>query len=136
MAYIVDRLNTASPRSTVGLGVALPFNTPSAFTTVYTTKDQIKYNIINYLLTDRGERIFNPRFGAGLRSFIFEQITQEANEALESTIATTVQNQFPMVQDITVRVVSDPDFSLINVQFSYRLVSGEDDEIIITLQNG
>jgi phage baseplate assembly protein W len=136
MAYIVDRLNTNSPRSTVGLGVSLPFNSPSAFTPVYSIKDQIKYNIINYLLTDRGERIFNPKFGAGLRSYIFEQITDGSNEALESAIATTVQNQFPMVEDVTVRVLSDPDFSLVNVQFYYTLVSGEEDQILITLQNG
>ena len=39
----------------------------------FQTKDAIKNNLINYFLTNPGERPGNPLFGAGLRNFIFTQ---------------------------------------------------------------
>ena len=86
MAYNIRNIDIVDLRPSTGVGVSLPFSNRTAFTTVYTTKEQLKYNIINYLLTDRGERIFNPTFGAGLRSRLFEQITQESNDSLKMSI--------------------------------------------------
>ena len=49
------------------LGVRLPFaSVGSPFTLNYTTKDQVKSNIINVLLTNPGERINEPLFGVGI----------------------------------------------------------------------
>ena len=66
MAYNLRNINVLDLRPSTGVGVALPFNSTGVFKTVYTTKEQLKYNIINFLLTDKRERIFNPRFGAGI----------------------------------------------------------------------
>ena len=137
MAYNIRNINVVDLRPSVGVGVAIPFSNTTAFKTVYTTKEQLKYNIINYLLTDTGERIFNPTFGAGLRSRLFEQITVEANDALEASIRTSVENYFPSVQVINLQVLSSPDDNLISVQFSYRIVtSNETDNILLNIQNG
>ena len=137
MAYNLRNINVLDLRSSTGVGVAIPFSNRTAFTTVYTTKEQLKYNIINFLLTDRGERIFNPTFGAGLRSRLFEQITQEANEALQLSIQTSVENYFPSVKVSNLKVISDPDSSLISVQFSYVITtSNETDNILLNIQNG
>ncbi len=63
MAYNLTRRNVLDLRPSTGVGVALPFNNPrGVFKTVYTTKEQLKYNLINFLLTDKRERIFNPNF--------------------------------------------------------------------------
>jgi len=35
----------------------------SIFNSTYTTTEQIKSNIINYVLTNKGERVLNPNFG-------------------------------------------------------------------------
>jgi len=59
MAYNLRNINTLDLKPSTGVGVGLPFNTPAVFTTIYTTKEQIKYNIINFLLSDRRERIFS-----------------------------------------------------------------------------
>ena len=137
MAYKARNINTLDLRPSTGIGVALPFNQPSVFRTVYTTKEQLKYNIINFLLTDRGERIFNPTFGAGLRSRLFEQITQESNDALEASIRSSVENQFADVIVYNLKVTADPDRSTIYVQFSYSIKSsGESDTILLNVQNG
>ena len=68
MAYGLRNINVLDLRPSTGVGVGLPFNAPGVFRTVYTTKEQIKYNLINFLLTDKRERIFNPTFGADRKS--------------------------------------------------------------------
>ena len=57
------------------IGFSLPFTGEAVFNPTYTTKDQMRSNIINYFLTNKGERIFNPSFGANLREKLFSQIT-------------------------------------------------------------
>ena len=49
-------------RKTVGFG--FPLNGDAVFKPTYQTKDQIQANLINYLLTNKSERVFNPNFGA------------------------------------------------------------------------
>lgn len=137
MAYNLRNINVLDLKPSTGVGVSIPFTNRTAFTTVYTTKEQLKYNIINFLLTDRRERIFNPTFGAGLRSRLFEQITQESNDALKLSIQTSVENYFPSVQVNNLQVISSPDESLISVQFSYTITtSNETDNILLNIQNG
>lgn len=137
MAYNLRNINTLDLKPSTGVGVGLPFNTPSVFTTIYTTKEQIKYNIINFLLSDKRERIFNPTFGAGLRSRLFEQITNQSNQALQDSIETSIQNYFPNIQITQLDVISDPDRSSITVEFSYTLLaSNEQDIITLNVQNG
>ena len=137
MAYNLRNINVLDLNTSTGVGVAIPFDKPSAFTTVYTTNEQLKYNIINYLLSDPRERIFNPNFGAGLRARLFEQITEESNEALKNSIKAGVEAYFPTVKVEELEILSQPDSNTINVLFSYRvLTNGEQDNITISVQNG
>jgi len=137
MAYNLRNINVLDLRPSTGVGVSLPFSNRTAFSTVYTTKEQLKYNIINFLLTDKGERIFNPTFGAGLRSRLFEQITEESNETLQLSIQSSVESYFPSVRVVNMQVKSVPDESLISVQFSYTITtSNETDNILLNIQNG
>lgn len=137
MAYNIRTINVLDLRPSTGVGVALPFDKPSVFTTVYTTKEQIKYNIINFLLTDTRERIFNPTFGAGLRSRLFEQITKQSNDTLKASLRSKIENYFPNIQIQKLDILSDPDSNLINIEFSYKLLANnEEDVITINIQNG
>ena len=137
MAYSIRNINVLDLRPSTGVGVALPFSNRTAFTTVYTTREQLKYNILNYLLTDAGERVFNPTFGASIRARLFEQITVESNESLQLTVKASVENYFPSVEVIDISIISDPNRSLISIQFSYRIKNtNETDNILLNLQNG
>ena len=37
-----------------------------------TLKDKVKTNILNVLLTERGERLYMPNFGCGLKNLLFD----------------------------------------------------------------
>lgn len=136
MAYGAKNISYLDLRPSTAIGVKLPFNSPSVFTSVYTTKEQTKYNIINFLLTDRRERIMNPGFGAGLRSRLFEQITTTTTDELEQSISVQIENNFPNIEVIELMVTGQPDYNSINIRFSYRLKStSETDTANIVIQN-
>ncbi len=134
MAYNLRNINVLDLRPSTGIGVALPFDSPGVFRTVYTTKEQLKYNIINFLLTDRRERIFNANFGANIRASLFEQITQETTDTLDDTIRTGLASYFPNVVITELTFQRDPNRNLLLIQFSYTVSNtGESDNISISL---
>jgi len=87
--------NDTRPR--VGIGVNIPFSEGGVFTPNYTTQKAIKNNLINYFLTNPGERPGNPAFGGGLRRFVFEQIATENIDYLIEDIQTKLSSEFPNV---------------------------------------
>lgn len=134
MAYNLRNINVLDLRPSTGVGVALPFDAPGVFRTVYTTKEQLKYNIINFLLTNKRERIFNPNFGADIRSKLFEQITPQTLDELDSLIRTGVQQYFPNVVISDLSFGGNPDENLLTIQFSYTISNtGESDNVIIDI---
>jgi phage baseplate assembly protein W len=132
MAFGVRNINVLDLRPSTGIGVALPFDAPGVFRTVYTTKEQLKYNLINFLLTDKRERIFNPNFGADIRRRLFEQITPETADVLETQIRAGVEQYFPNVVITDLSVGAEPDNNLLTIQFSYTIANtGESDNVIL-----
>lgn len=136
MAYGLKKIAVVDLKPSTGVGVAIPFSADNVFTTTYTTKDQTKYNLINFLLTDPRERPFNPTFGAGLRARLFEQIDQFTFEDMKESIRTQIENNFPNVQIVNLDIIGNPDYNSINIKFSYRLLrSNENDSVVLTIQN-
>ena len=121
MAYNIRNINVLDLRPSTGIGVSLPFNNPAVFQTVYNTREQIKYNLINFLLTDPRERIFNPSFGAGIRNSLFEQITAETTDNLDVLIRTGVESYFPNVVVTALTFGADPNNNTLTINFSYTI---------------
>lgn len=136
MAYGLKKISPLDLKPSTGIGVKLPFMSPSVFTTVYTTKEQLKYNIINYMLTDVGERPMNPNFGMGLRSRLFESITRSTTDEIKQSIQSQIEATFPIVQIQQLDIIGKPDVNSIIIQFSYTIkTSKEVDSILLKIQN-
>lgn len=135
MAYNLRQINVLDRRPSTGIGVALPFSNPrGVFTTVYNTAEQLRYNLINFLLTNNRERIFNPTFGANIRSKLFEQITETTLDELDTLIRTGVETYFPNVVITNLTFGGDPNKNELLVQFSYTVNStGASDTVLISL---
>ena len=136
MAYNVRNINVLDLRASTGVGVSIPFSNPAVFETVYTTKDQIKYNLINFLLTDPRERIFNPAFGAGIRGRLFEQMTNSTAEDLDALIRSGVERYFPNVVITDLSFGGDPNQNTLTVNFSYTIRNTRESDNIILSING
>jgi hypothetical protein len=136
MAYGLMQISPLDLRPSTGIGVKVPFSADIAFASVYTTKEQTKHNLINFLLTDRRERPFNPTFGAGLRSRLFEQITEVSMDDLKQSIISQVEANFQNVKISKIDIIGDPGRNSINIKFSYRLINTSDtDAVSIQIQN-
>jgi hypothetical protein len=136
MAYGLKQISPLDLRPSTGIGVKIPFSAKTAFQSVYTTKEQTKYNLINFLLTDRRERPFNPTFGAGLRSRLFQQISSMTMEDLKQSIISQVEANFQNVKVSQIEVLGDPGRNSIKIKFSYALINtSETDAVSIQIQN-
>ncbi len=131
-------LNNRFPIDVVGrkaVGFSLPFNGPAVFNPTYTVRDQTKSNLINYLLTNKGERVFNPEFGADLRNLLFQNIADSTTEELENRIQNDINNFFPQIAIKQIQFINQPDLNQINFTLSYTIANfGITDDIQILLQ--
>ena len=56
MARIIQSKFPIDLTPSVAVGFGFPLNGPAVFVPTYNTRDQIKANMVNYLLTNKGER--------------------------------------------------------------------------------
>jgi len=116
----------------VAIGVSIPFNGGGVFKSTFSTKDQIKSNLINLLLTYKGERVLNPQFGADLPRLLFEPINNETLLKIENQIVTSVSTYIPEITITNIEITPDTDKNTIYVNVIYQLkLSGTTDNIII-----
>ncbi len=113
--------NDTLPR--VGIGVDIPFIAGGVFTPNYLSRQAVKNNLINYFLTNPGERPGNPEFGGGLRRFIFEQISTGTLEFLKEDIQAKIATQFPNIVLVNLNVLSNPDFNSVTVEIYYSIAN-------------
>jgi phage baseplate assembly protein W len=119
MAYNQQQIFPIDLNNSAAVGIDIPFNGPVAFKSNFVTKDAIKSNLINFFLTNPGERPLNPSFGGGLRNFIFEQISNDTTEFLTEDVSTKVAVFFPNVEIQDLNVLSNSDTNQITINFTY-----------------
>ena len=135
MALDIKKINPLDRQPRKAIGVDLPFSGDGVFNSTYQTKDALKVNLINYLLTNRGERPLNPSFGAGIRGLLFENINQEELEDIKENISDNITAFFPTIIPTVIEVISDPDTNLISFFLKYAIADQNiQDEILINIE--
>jgi phage baseplate assembly protein W len=133
MAFGAKQIFPNDLRPRTAIGVDLPFNGAGVFILNYTTKDAIKANLINYFLTNPGERPANPTFGAGLRAYIFTQIESNNLDFIKEDIQQKLGSNFPNIAVDSVEVLGQEDYNTINIIIKYSIVNtGINDELQLT----
>jgi phage baseplate assembly protein W len=125
------RLNPQDVGQPKGIGISVLFNNEtSVFNTTTSTKEQVKSNLVNYILTNKGERFFDPTFGGNLRASLFEPDT-----VFDSVAATLEQEIYAYVPNIIVRNISIKNFSdqnIVNIVLDYS-INNQDDNLVINV---
>lgn len=131
IGYRIDPLDLDARKA---IGVKVPFTKKGVFQFNYTTKDQIKSNLINLLLTSPGERYHEPSYGVGLREILFDQNT-ETNQRIANLKARIDQNlQFHLPQIAVNNLQVIPEGQQLRVKLDYTvLLDNDTNEISITL---
>jgi phage baseplate assembly protein W len=138
MAYVRStRVDPRDLQRNTAIGVKLPFNAPGVFYSTFSTKDQLKYNLVNLLLTSKGERIDNPEFGTLLRSQLFGQMTETTFGDIRDSVIDSVQTYIPEILINRIDFLQDGEYSsnTLVVKIDYQiLISGQTDTVTVNFE--
>ena len=123
MAFDAQQIFPIDFNKSAAVGIDLPFNAPGVFRSNFTTKQAIKNNLINYFLTNPGERPLNPSFGGGLRSFIFEQIATDNLDFLKERISSNIKTFFSNININELEILRQEDTNMITVSLTYSVIN-------------
>tara|TARA_R100000995_G_C3405016_1_gene86705 strand:- start:185 stop:592 length:408 start_codon:yes stop_codon:yes gene_type:complete len=121
MPFNAQQISPIDFNKSAAVGVDIPFSAPGVFKPNYTTAAAIKNNLINYFLTNPGERPLNPSFGGGLRAFIFEQINTNNLDFIEQRISNDLGIFFPNVIIGNLEILKQEDTNTIIVELKYSI---------------
>ena len=82
----------------------------------------IARSIRNLVLTQQGERFFNPILGSQVNGLLFENIDGLTASDIEDQIRVTIENFEPRVELTEVNVLPDYDSGEFNVTVEYEIV--------------
>lgn len=115
------------------IGISIPFNASNVFNSTFSTKDQIKSNLINLLLTNKGERVYEPNFGCDLYKMLFEPSTDQLYERIRSNINYGVNTYIPEISVVDIDITSENNY--VYIILIYRLnLSGTEETITIEIK--
>ena len=123
MAFGEQQIAPIDFNKSAAVGVDIPFSAGNVFTPNFTTAAATKNNLINFFLTNPGERPLNPTFGAGLRGFIFEQIASENLDFLEEQIQEDLNSFFPNINLDELEINAQEDNNIITVSLTYSVIN-------------
>ena len=110
-----------------GLSVALPLainTTDGAYALNKDIESMASQNLKMVVLTNPGERIMQPDFGAGIRRFLFEPATADTAEVIKDVVQEQVSKYLPYIDLLQLNVfVSETDAASLVVSIKYAVPS-------------
>ena len=95
-------------RHLFGQGVAFPVHLQGSKTLAWSNgAENVRQAIQLILLTERGERIMLPEFGAGLKRFLFQPNTVATRRLIEEEISRSLERWEPRIRLKNVSVEGD-----------------------------
>lgn len=91
----------------------------------YTNEHAINSSIRNLLLTNRGERLYQPDVGSDIRKLLFEPIADSTAELLSSLIETTIRTYETRAKVTSVVVTPFEDKNLYVVTITYYTINSQ-----------
>ena len=91
--------------------------------------------MINYLLTGKGERYFNPSFGSGLRNLLFSNIGKETLTNVEVSIKGALKTYFPQLNILNLSLLDRTDENIIQLKLNFSIAGTKiEDELLINFE--
>ena len=86
-------------------------------------ENAVKQSIKNLLMTDRGERLFQPDIGCDIRGSLFENITQSTMLILEQNIKSTIKTYEPRCNLRSVEVLANTETNELKVKIVFSVIN-------------
>ena len=99
-------------------------NNGGFFPTTSRLREQASSNLKNLLLTNKGERVGQPDFGSEIPNILFEPITDDIGNSIETAVNEAVTQWLPYIsiQNIFVNLPeSNPNSIIVQIEFTVDL---------------
>jgi hypothetical protein len=130
----IYRLNPQDFGQPKGIGISVLYsNNTSVFSSTVTTKDQVKSNLINYVLTNKGERLYDPNFGGDVRRALFEANDDLTFDEIAIRLEKEILQYVPNIILQSIVIKRAPDENLVNIIINYQL-NQQNQQVIVNVE--
>ena len=91
----------------------------------------VKNDVLQLLLTLRGERVQRPQFGTSLRSTVFEPMTESVLSSLQSDILSAIAEYEPRLINVTVQMTVVPDNLLLKITVTGNMSYAPNEQFLL-----
>lgn len=90
---------------------------------VVVSKDNaaIKQSIVNLVLTNKGERLFNPDYGSDIRSFLFEPLDYAVAGIIKNNMQLSLAKYEPRIKVTSITCKPNFEDNGIDVEMTYEI---------------
>lgn len=88
-----------------------------------TNVDAVKQSLRNLMLTDRGERLFQPNLGGNIRAMLFENITSQTFLTMQEHIKDVIEAHEPRADVIDVYIAQTSQEHEVQITIVFRVVN-------------
>ena len=127
-----------NPDTYVGLTYPIRRGLTLDFEMTKNSFEQAEHNLRNLLLTQIGERPFQPEFGSNLRRICFEQIDDNLPQTVEEEVKNIVEQWLPYIILKEVQVLTDEgnmNKIYIQIKYSINLESFKENTILVAFDS-
>lgn len=130
----IYRLNPQDFGQPKGIGISVLYsNNISVFNSTITSKDQIKSNLINYVLTNKGERLYDPNFGGDVRRAIFEANDDSTFDNIATRLEDEILYYVPNIILQSIIIKRSPDTNTVTLSINYQL-NQQNQQVVINVE--
>ena len=83
----------------------------------------ISQSVLNILRTNHGERPFNHNFGANLRAYLFENMTNITAANMSTSINTALKNSEPRIEVLNTNIQAKADENEVFITVTGKVIS-------------
>jgi phage baseplate assembly protein W len=84
-------------------------------------KDAIRQAVKTIVLTPPGSRLFEPEFGCGIGSYLFELLDEDTAQSIKKSVKNALKTYETRIVVSEVTVDADPDNNQLNVEITYLI---------------
>ena len=87
----------------------------------------VKQAVKNLVMTNFGEKPFDPEFGGHVQSLLFELAHEDTEEEIEEQILSAINRYEPRAVALSVIAISDPDRNSVDVTIVFQVVNTQEE---------
>ena len=91
----------------------------------------IKQAIVNVLLTNKGERLMNPRYGSDIRRFLFEPLDYGTANQIKGNIRDTIERFEPRITVVRLKASPNYDDNGFDITMTYSIRGTDDSPVTV-----